>query len=170
MIFNVGQIWGSFKFIQILILYILAPVTFSLFFTDNSWKPLSLLICLSVCLFAGSDIASATEVQSCGEDLAWCGAGEQHGTWRVEQSGRGAASPRQRRRRHRMLPYCPGAGGQLPHLTFHHHSPHPLRHSARSPPTKTSVRENRAWTTALNHTQTPNLKLLFYPGMPFPPL
>ncbi len=26
---------------------------------------------------------------------------------------------RERRRRDRMLPYCPGAGGQLSHLTFH---------------------------------------------------
>ncbi len=94
-----------------------------------------ILIFLSVCFFAGSDIASATKVQSCGEDLAWRGAGEQHGPWCVEQSGRSAASAGERRRRDRMLPYCPGAGGQLSHLTFHHHSPRPLRHSERSPPT-----------------------------------
>ncbi len=124
------------------------------------------LICLSVCFFAESDIASAAKVQSCGEDLAWRGAGEQHGPWCVEQSGRSAASAGQRRRRDRMLPYCPGAGGQLSHLILHHHSPRPLRHSERSPPTK-PLSESHAWTTALKHnTET---LLLSWNAFPHPP-
>lgn len=110
-------------------------------------NPLPILICL----FAGSDITSAAEVQSRGEVLAWCGAGEQYGTWCVEQSGWGAASPGQRHRRDRMLPYCPGAGGQLSHLTLHHHSPHPLRHSEQ----RTSVRKS-CMNHSFNRTQTPN--------------
>lgn len=51
MIFNVGQIWGSFKFIQILILYFLAPVTFSFFFLPTIVENLFLFWFVSLSVF-----------------------------------------------------------------------------------------------------------------------